>query len=153
MFKRQVWLLLALAVACNSGGPSGPGNTGNGGGTVSGKTATFEGLSATLVSAEDNFVTPLLDPEPGFRFYTVQVSYKNGSNQQRSFNPFDFQIETNASNRIDPTAGWREPAIHAGNLAPGDVVAGWVTFQLPIGSQPVRLLYSPRFDVTLAIPF
>lgn len=146
--------VLLSATCSSSGGPSGPDDDDTGG-TVIGKTATFDGLSVTLIRGEDEWESDnqFVEPDPGHRFYTIEVRYQNGSGAQKTFNPFDFQIETSASNRIDPTAGWREPAIHAGNLAPGLQVVGWVTFELPVGHSPVRLLYSPRFDVTLAIPF
>jgi hypothetical protein len=145
-------ILFAILVGCSDGGPTGPGD--DGGGSVSGKTATFEGLSVTLLQTGDNWESDnqFATPDPGSRFYTVEVRYQNASGSQRTFNPFDFQIETSASTRIGPTVGWREPAIHSGNLATGDQVVGWVTFELPIGQTAVRLLYSPRFDVTLAIP-
>lgn len=104
LYARTRLLPFLLAIACSDSGPGGPDDDD---GSVVGRTATFQGLSVTLVRTEDNWESDnqFVTPDPGNRFYTVEVRYQNGSSVQRNFNPFDFEIETDASTRIDPTAG------------------------------------------------
>lgn len=150
------WLAVTSALlGCSGGGSAGgPVAPEPPRAVVNGQRATFDGLSVTLTATGDGWTSDnqFVEPDPGTRFYTVEVLYNNQSARMRTANPFQFRIRLPDQSLVDPEPGWREPPLTDTTLNPGDQVRGWITFQVPVGVNPTHLVWSARFDVSAAIP-
>lgn len=81
----------------------------------------------------------------GNSFWTANVQQCSSPTAKgaTSANPFDWSMQTADNSRV--THGFytvREPALHATDLAPGQCVRGWITFQVPTATPAVKVVYS-----------
>lgn len=152
--SRTIALVVAgLLAACGGGGGGPMGPTGPVG-TVTGQTGTFAGIQVTLLQVESPWDPPpdaVVEPDPGFAFATAEIRYVNGSAQSRMYDTFEFELRA-AGQAWGPDPGWRAPDLDGGTLQPGGSATGWITVQIPAGSTPTHLLWTPQNGVTLSIP-
>lgn len=78
------------------------------------------------------------------RFYTCSVRFDNGSSATIHASKFDFVLQDSTGVRRDPVFGYgdRNDVFNSGDVAPGGVLAGTITFQAPIGDTRLLLIYS-----------
>lgn len=79
-------------------------------------------------------------PEGGNEFVKVEVSIENNSDNQISYNTFDWKIQ-NSNGVIKDIDG----GLNSGELAPGGKVTGFMIFQVPAGDTGLVLSYNPSF--------
>jgi hypothetical protein len=85
-------------------------------------------------------------PKPGNVFAAIDVQECAGSSGS-SANPFDWALRMPDNSRITPSAGWKDPPLNAVNLAAGDCVRGWVTFEVPQGITPAFVVLTNSTNI------
>lgn len=86
-------------------------------------------------------------PEAGNYVYAFLVEIEGIDPSGASYNPLYFSLEVDGF-EYDMTLGGKEPTLRSGNdLAPGQRVRGWVSFEAP-PAQRVTLSYSPTFGLS-----
>lgn len=117
-----------------------------------GRTATYDALTVTVLNVDrgwksDNQFTK---PKAGNEFVTIEIRLDNAGPQPITYNAYDFKAVTADGGRWNFTIS-RKPEISSGQVLVGTPVRGWLTFEIPTGNPVTQLLWSPRFDTTLAI--
>jgi hypothetical protein len=77
----------------------------------------------------------------GVDVYLLEVEVDNGRGESLTYQPEDFVLVDCDEREYAATSGGPEPAIAAGELAPGDQMQGWLTFEVPPGTQPAAFVY------------
>jgi len=72
--------------------------------------------------------------------YAVQVEIENGTNASLAYQPSDFVLVADDGRELSASCGGLEPAIAAGELAPGEAIDGWVSFVVPEDFTPERFV-------------
>ena len=70
-------------------------------------------------------------PDPGNAFITVLV--RTQALGGISYNPYYFKLRDSSGFEYNHTIG-RDPSLNSGDLAAGDTVQGWLTFEVPVAS-------------------
>lgn len=85
------------------------------------------------------------EADSGHEFVSIGVNYANrGRSGTVHCNPLYFQLQTEDGVIYDPEwLAQLEPTLKAVDLAPGGRTKGWVTFQVPVGSRNLKLLWKP----------
>jgi hypothetical protein len=103
----------------------------------------LDGVNITVPShgvytAENQY----LAPKPGMKLYAVEVTVMNNMRQSVSYNAFYFSLQD--SNGYVYTYGMgKRPALSCGDLEPGRLVRGFLTFTVPAGAGGFTLIYKP----------
>lgn len=109
-------------------------------GPVEGLTARFNGLNVTLVQYNPSWYPRDDSPAPGLHevFLTALLEVRNESNTVRSVQMTDFRLQIIPHSAVErqqlfwPTIeSGRMPRLPDGDLPPGEVLHGWVTFRVP----------------------
>jgi len=82
-------------------------------------------------------------PKDGQEFIVVNVTLKNGGDDEISYNPYDFSIQ-NSQGQITNTTFTtidKTTALHTGKLAPKGEISGTIVFQEPINDSSLILKY------------
>ncbi|MDP9369918.1 MAG: DUF4352 domain-containing protein [Chloroflexota bacterium] len=79
---------------------------------------------------------------PGKRYVAVEVTIENRSNETLRYTPDDFQVTDSAGRAYPAVEGGADPAITGGELAPGDAIRGWISFEVPEDADPERFVYT-----------
>ena len=122
-----------------------------------GETISFDGKEVTVSQPERNWNSgnEYVTPDTGNEFVKVQVSIKNNSSSNVSYNTFDWKIRNSAGviKDVDSTAFMVDGGLDSGELAANGQVAGFLVFQVPANDEGLVLQYSPSFwnDKTLEI--
>lgn len=146
----------AIDEAVNSTGTTSNGSTGqeeNGepAQTIFGvdEAISFDGKTVTVSGVERNWYSgnQYIAPDSGNEYVKVQVEIKNDSNNQISYNVFDWKIKNSDGNikDVDSTAFMTDGGLNSGELAEGGRVSGFLVFQAPNGDEGLVLQYSPSF--------
>lgn len=118
---------------------------------------SFDSKVVTVTSIERNWSSgnQYIVPDSGNEFIKAAVTIENDSNNQISYNTFDWKIKTSQGviKDVDGTAFTVDGALNSGELAPKGTVSGFLVFQVPSGDNGLKLQYSPSFwtDKTLEI--
>ena len=117
------------------------------------RTATYEGLTVTVLQVERPWRRPgrASGPEPGMEYVTVEVRFENATQSQVRYSGANFKVTTADGARWN-WSNERDPAIVGGQALPGTPVRGWITFKVPVGSQVIQLLWEPTSRQTFPIP-
>ncbi len=101
-----------------------------------------DGHYVTIHSIEDPVISSnqFLQPDPGNRFLSLDTEICAGT-KESSANPYNFEFQMPDNTRRDPGIGVREPSLNGTQLAPGDCVRGWTTFQITDGETPAFIIY------------
>jgi hypothetical protein len=124
--------------------PADQGRTGRGGGAVAnsslGGTVTVNGIRAQAHGARSD-VEGTRAPAADHRFYAVEATIANQTDRPLAYDLVDFVLVDDQGRELTAICGGAEPAITRGELAPGDEVEGWITFQVPVDFTPTRFVY------------
>lgn len=107
----------------------------------------FDGKELTVEKVERNYDTgkTFVTPKDGKEFVKVNVKIENKSDDELSYNPFDFKIEdSEGSIENHYFMANADDEIHSGHLAKGGKKSGSVIFEVPAGSN-LKLHYKPSF--------
>lgn len=109
-----------------------------------------DGLALEILSAERDWQATLPDgtprrPREGMHLVTILVRFSNGTAEARHVADADLTLVGEDGSRFTPlpTGPAREPRTLTVPVLPGDVIRGWLTYEVPAGEQPVRLQWSP----------
>ena len=92
------------------------------------------------VPAQNEFMRP----EGGMEFGAIDVEgCANDDAQRFSLNPFYFNLQMPDNTRSESTMPAAEPELNHTDLAPGECVRGFVTFEVPQGQTPVAIHFRP----------
>lgn len=70
-------------------------------------------------------------PTAGSRYVAVELAIENRTTGDLAYQPDDFVLTDAEGRELGAVCGGVEPAITSGVLAPGESVAGWVSFLVP----------------------
>lgn len=114
-----------------------------------GETIAFDEKEVTVVSVEHNWSSgnEYIKPDSGKEYLKVQVQIVNKSDQEASYNTFDWKMQDSngAVQDVDGTAFTVDGALKSGQLTKGGKVSGFLVFQVPQGDSGLTLRYSPSF--------
>lgn len=165
VFKRVWFWVLIVLVLITIGATSAPketatkANDSNGSQTQSsgesstvfkpGDTIEFDGKKVTVTSPERNWNSgnEYITPNSGNEFIKVQVAIENNSNNEASYNTFDWKMQDSKGviKDVASVAFTVDGALSSGQLAPKGKVAGFLVFEVPNGDTGLTLRYSPSF--------
>lgn len=128
-------------------------------GAVSGTTVRMpdaglfsDGLHLHTVQAFEPWIAgpdAFSQPAPGNVFVSALV--RVDAKGDVSYNPFNYRVRDANGLQYDHVIG-RDPALHSGDLANGDFVSGWLTFEVPADqATSLTLVYSPSIYETVLI--
>jgi hypothetical protein len=80
-------------------------------------------------------------PAAGHRFIAVQFSLANQTDRPLTVDLGNFVLVDGDGQEITAICGGAEPAITTGELAPGQTLDGWITFQAPTDFRPIRVVF------------
>lgn len=84
--------------------------------------------------------------DEGNQFVSMLVEVEGIDPEGSSYNPFFFSVKDSDGFEYNFSAFGSEPMLQSGNdLAAGDKVSGWVTFEMPTSVSEVVLTYQPDF--------
>lgn len=114
-----------------------------------GDVISFDNKKVTVTSIERNWNSgnEFIAPSSGKEFVKVQVSIENNSNDQISYNTFDWKIQ-DSKGVIQSAASVTytvDGALNSGELAKNGKVAGFIVFEVPNGDTGLTLQYNPTF--------
>lgn len=114
-----------------------------------GDTIEFDGKKVTVSAPERNWNSgnEYITPQSGNEFLKVQVTIENNSNNQASYNTFDWKLQDSKGviKDVASVAFTVDGALNSGQLAPKGKVAGFLVFEVPAGDTGLTLRYSPSF--------
>jgi hypothetical protein len=110
--------------------------------------------SATLVVVDTDRGMPLkigTRPRAGMELAAVQVKITNGGDTPLAIYRGAFRLALSDRSRVEPLAGGQSPLPYSASVAPGDELAGWLTFEVPAGTRVDSLVWSPERDIAYAL--
>ena len=110
---------------------------------------SFDDKEVTVSNVERNWNSgnEFVAPDSGNEFVKVQVTIKNSSSNQISYNTFDWKMKDSSGviKDVDSSAFMVDGGLNSGELAEGGQVSGFLVFQVPAGDSGLVLQYSPSF--------
>ncbi len=114
-----------------------------------GDVISFDGKKVTVVSVERNWNTgnEYIKPQSGNEFVEVQLTIENDSNNQISYNTFDWKIQDSQGviKDISSNTYIADGNLGSGNLAANGKVSGVLIFEVTNGDKGLVLQYNPSF--------
>lgn len=165
--KQLVIALAILAGACSGGDDDGPRLADPTTTTTRETTTTAKETTTTqpgafkvgdrVETARGNFITlhayeqpvaprEFMEPDPGQEFAAVDVEFcavvETGVPDTPAYavGPFDYELQMADNTRRTFDIPAKEPPLNSADVAVGDCLRGWVTYQVPVGERPTRLL-------------
>ncbi len=114
---------------------------------------TANGNTLTVYSYEAPATDVIFDPNPGNVFAAIDVEGCTRPDLEGavSIGPFDFQLQMPDNTRRDAFS-LKEPALHETDLAAGDCVRGFMTFEIPEGVTALFVIFNPRAVLFTPVP-
>ncbi len=93
------------------------------------------------------------DPGSGKRYVAVEVILENRSNETLRYVPEDFHVTDSGGRAYPAVSGGVDPAVTQGELAPGDAIRGWISFEVPEDAELDRFVYTrPGSTMRFGLP-
>lgn len=107
--------------------------------------ATVDGRRLTITGAERRqSVSDFEQAEPGQEFVVGNIQIENTAAETKSYNPFDFKIQTTGGQLLDTTFGTVATPLNSGELTPGGKVMGNILFKVPVAAGPEYVIWKPN---------
>lgn len=108
-----------------------------------GETATLKNVDIVVNKIERSSGSKYDTPKSGHEFVIVEVTIKNNSKNNITYNPYDFKMQNSQGNITDYTwyTGDRDNNLSYGELAPGGTVTGTIPFEQPLGDSGLVFIY------------
>lgn len=85
-----------------------------------------------------------MQPESGKRFVVADISQENTGSEPRSYNLWNFTLQDDKNYSYQTAfANCKEPSFGSGTLQPAMKTRGYITFEIPQGNNPAKLIFSP----------
>lgn len=87
-------------------------------------------------------------PKDGMEYVIVSITIENNSDEELSYNPYDFKMKNSQGQIVDKSLGAtidRDTYLSYGDLAPGGSISGTIAFEQPIDDSNLVLIFEPRF--------
>lgn len=114
-----------------------------------GDVISFDDKKLTIISAERNWNTgnAYITPQSGNEFVKIQLKIENDSNNQISYNTFDWKMQDSQGVIKDISANtyMADGNLGSGNLAANGKVSGVLIFEVTNGDKGLVLQYNPSF--------
>lgn len=105
----------------------------------------FEGRVLEVTNVEQSNGTDFDKPKDGKEYVIVHVTIENNSDEEVSYNPYDFKMQ-NSQGQIESktfTIVDSDTALSSGDLAPGGKVSGTMTWEQPVDDDELKLIFEP----------
>lgn len=110
------------------------------------ETANLEGLELRITDYETNYipVSEYYNPDPEKRYVAIELNFVNNSNELKYYAENHFKLLDSDNNTflLDVFGYEKEPTLSIGNLAAGEEVTGWLTYEVPVEEYDFTLLYT-----------
>jgi len=135
-----------------AGAPANPPSSPTSSGAASGKqigdttvltTPSGLRLAITVNAVDDNVRPGRYDSAPTGRYVAVDWTIKNEGNTEVDLNRLHFKLQTADGFVIQRTGEVREPGLKTDTVGPGQIVRGWLTYDVPSGAKVVSAIYQP----------
>ncbi len=115
---------------------------------VPGESGTVDGCKLTVVSVERKTSLGAYRDAPSGKIYVVaSVTIENTSDRTKSYNIFDFRLQTVSGQVINPNiAGDND--LSSGDLVVGGKASGNVTFEAPVETASQYIIYKPNSAIS-----
>jgi len=113
-----------------------------------GEAITINDQTLTVTKVTRNFDTgnAYATPEPGKEFVVVEVQLENKSDNEMSYNTFDFKMQdSNGVQKTEDIVLGVTNELSSGDLAKGGKVTGNLGFEVPKDDAGLKLIFSPSF--------
>ncbi len=91
--------------------------------------------------------TDFFKPDAGNKWIAVLAEIEGINPDGAAYNPFFFKVRDEQGFEYNYSAFGKEPQLKSSNdLPPGQVVKGWVTFEVPESAQTFALVYTVFFN-------
>lgn len=101
-------------------------------------------ILVTVNAIEDNAKPGRYDSPAQGRYVVVDWTLKNEGNEDLSVNRLDFKLQTSDGYIVERAdAIVREPDLNTTTLGPGQLVRGWLTYDVPAGKNISSAIYQP----------
>jgi len=114
-----------------------------------GDVISFDNKKVTVTSVERNWNSgnQFITPASGNEFVKVQVTIQNNSDDQISYNTFDWKIQDSKGVIQTPASVTYtvDGALNSGELAKNGEKSGFLVFEVPSGDSGLVLQYNPSF--------
>lgn len=120
-----------------------------------GEKVELDGQVVEVTEVEKSDGDEFEKPSDGKEFVIVHVSIENNSDDEISYNPFNFKMK-NSNGQIEDSGFTiidSDTALSSGDLAPGGNVSGTISFEQPKGDDELQLIFEPGFWDTDKIVF
>ena len=107
------------------------------------ETVTFRDVDYTVTAVEKTTGTEYDQAKAGYEYVIVSIRIENKSDEKISYNAFDWKME-NSNGQEESTTFTivdSDTALNSGDLNPGGIVEGTVTFEEPQGDTGLKLNY------------
>ena len=91
------------------------------------------------VWTDDN---PYLEPTPGVQYLAFDVSLTNLSDTVLDINPFRCHLQDANAREYRTTLSGPRPCLPMKSIAPGHMIRGWVTYEVPTSAKAQSISYS-----------
>lgn len=113
---------------------------------------TMKEICSVIINSIENYKhTGYLSPDDGMRFVAFDVEVRNLSNEVQGYNALNYSLRDADYYRYDRLAYAKEPIFSSGDLAPNDIMRGWVTIEVPEDITIVEILVGPCYSDPPAI--
>lgn len=109
--------------------------------TVDGRKLTVNTLERTTSQGEYSKAAD------GKTFVVVNVTIENTSDKTKTYNVFDFRIQTAGGQVVDPYVGGTND-LSSGDLVAGGKATGNVTFEVPVETANQYVIYKPNAAIS-----
>lgn len=108
------------------------------------ETAILDGSEIMVSSVTRNFTPEYGTPADGKEYIEVAVNIKNKSNENISYNPYHWRIETSNGEVYDYSWVTGTNDLHSGELTANGERAGTIVFEVPKDDNNLKLHYKPN---------
>lgn len=114
-----------------------------------GEKIELEGTMLTVSKVEKSKGSEFETPKEGSEYVIVHLDIENGSEENISYNPFDYTLQNSQGQVVDSTFSMvnEDSALESGELTPKGKVSGSVIFEAPVGDAGLKLIYTPNMFI------
>ncbi|MDP3011874.1 MAG: DUF4352 domain-containing protein [Candidatus Hydromicrobium sp.] len=107
---------------------------------------TGEEICSVIIHSIENFTDyGRRTPDEGMRYVILDVEVENCSNEVQGYNALNYSLRDVDYYRYDNIGHAKEPMFSSGDLAPMDIMRGWVTIEVPEDITIVEILAGPCY--------